>query len=235
LYRDSGDIYRIMREDGVRHIEELWARLTEGEALTIPHHPGDAMHTLDWNHFNQAFEPAVEIFQVRGSYESDDCEMHPHNYGRLNVPSNSVKDGLKRGYAFGFTGGGEHEGVGLTAVYSAGLTRVAVFDAIRKRRFYATTSVKIALDFRIAGHFMGEETDSIAPGSVCDCVIRAVCPNDIGYVALVSADKTEYMDFEPGKEIRLEFKLKADSRYYYVRIKQKDGNIAWSSPIFLKE
>jgi len=37
------------------------------------------------------------------------------------------------------------------------LTRPAIFDALRHRRNYAVTNARIVLDFKIDGHFMGEE------------------------------------------------------------------------------
>ena len=71
------------------------------------------------------------------------------------VPGLSVLDGLERGYEFGFTSGGEHEGVGTTAVFAEENTREAVFDALRKRQVYGTTGDHIFLDFRVNEVLMG--------------------------------------------------------------------------------
>jgi len=47
IYKDSGELLRIAA-DGCHHIDQVWAKLKKGEALTIPHHPGDGDHPLDW-------------------------------------------------------------------------------------------------------------------------------------------------------------------------------------------
>jgi hypothetical protein len=46
---------------------------------------------------------------------------------------------------------------GLTGVYAEDLTRSAIFDAIRKRRCYATTGDPIEVVFKVNGHLMGWE------------------------------------------------------------------------------
>ena len=54
-----------------------------------------------------------------------------------------------------------HEGkpAAKTAVLAGELTRPAIFEALRHRRNYAVFNAKIVLDFKIDGHFMGEEIE----------------------------------------------------------------------------
>lgn len=236
LYKDEGPLMRVSDPD-YDSIEKVWNRLQENQALTIPHHPGEKIHPLDWDYFNSKFEPLVEIYQVRGSYEHDECEMHPENYGRAIQYNNSVQYGLNKGYRFGFTSGGEHEGVGITAVYAEELTRESIFEALKKRQVYGTTSEKIILDFRIDGHMMGSEIKKVNNENdfVCDIFVRGT--DTIEYIELVQSDKTTtlYTSDNNDNEIRLSVnqKIDKDSDWYYIRVKQKDLNMAWSSPIWI--
>ena len=54
---------------------------------------------------------------------------------------------------------------GLTDLYAE--AHPAIFDAIRKRRCYATTGEPIQIDFRVNGHFMGAEIEA-ASGPVIE-------------------------------------------------------------------
>jgi hypothetical protein len=233
IYKDTGDLLRIT-ENGCYHIEQVWARLKKGEALTIPHHTGDSMHKFDWSYYNPDFEPAVEIYQARASYEAEQCQKHPTEYGRTINPGGSVRTGLDKGYKLGFTSGGEHEGVGITAVFAPELTRDAIFEAIQKRRVYGTTSVKIALDFRLDGQFMGSEIILDGNEKNVLCEIYAAGTDDIERIALVHKDgEIIISDGECGSEVKISEEIKIEDGYYYIRLTQKDGNIAWSSPIFV--
>ena len=71
-----------------------------------------------------------------------------------------VRDFLNRGGKTGFVKGTDtHEGrpAARTAVFAKELTREAIFDALRHRRNYAVSNTRITLDFKINGHYMGEE------------------------------------------------------------------------------
>jgi hypothetical protein len=109
-----------------------------------------------------------------------------------------------------------------------------VFEALGDRRCYATSGAKIGLWFEVAGLPMGEEipvTESVP--------FRLVVAGtaEIESLALVT---------NGGKEIRLEagsasvdahgtLPAPPDGRwaYYYARVVQVDGHVAWSSPIWL--
>jgi len=82
---------------------------------------------------------------------------------------------LDNGGMTGFVKGTDtHDGrpAARTAVLAAELTREAVFDALRHRRNYAVTNARIVLDFRINGHWMGEEIsiDLKRTGCIADAI-----------------------------------------------------------------
>lgn len=240
LYKDTGRLYRVDEEDG-DHITKLWADLTEGEALTIPHHPADETHTLDWGNFDSRFEPLVEIFQVRGSYE---YPGNPHDPSRYRpekmVPGASILEALEKGFRFGFTSGGEHEGVGVTAVYARENTREALFEALRRRRVYGTTGDRIFVDFRVCGELMGGEITLSPDGEpVIRAVVRGTAP--IKELRIMRDGKKVFSRAYPSGEAELEWtdvelpriRGERDVHYYYLALEQENGEAAWASPVFI--
>lgn len=149
---------------------------------------------------------------------------------------------LNRGGRTGFVSGSDtHEGrpAVRTAVLVSRLTRAAIFDALRRRHNYAVTGDRIALDFRIDGHVMGEAIEVAgAPRITVD-----VTGTDRIEEVLLVRDGAKLYSFNPGVQ-NVQFECVDHSfsggSYYYVRVVQADkdpqGNPseAWSSPIWVK-
>lgn len=230
-----GDEARLLR---CRHPEsdtptKLWKSLDGYRCMTIPHHTSCADHTFEWDYHNPEFEPLVEIFQVRGSAEYDGCPMYPTNYGRRSRPGCSVVDALNRGYRLGFTSGGEHEGVGVTAVYAPELTRESIFDALMARHTYGTTGARIVLDFRVDGHLMGEEIEFRETPTIS---VKTRGTSPIESVRFMRDGELLQEWKNPGTQVEIEWidrPLPLGPHYYYAVISQSDGEMAWSSPVFL--
>jgi hypothetical protein len=233
LYKDDGNIRRIHTGE-YDTIEKLWASLQKGKALTIPHHPSDEWHPLDWNYFNADFEPLVEIYQVRGSYEHDGCLMQPENYGRTTVENNSVQAGLNKGYKFGFTSGGEHEGVGITGVFAKELTREGIFEALTNRRTYGTTSEKIFIDFRVNGELFGGVIN--ADTNTLEIQINVKGINTIKNLTIVTSLEEVELEINDTSEIQKMIKhtFEIMPEWVYLRMVQVDKNMAWTSPVWVE-
>ena len=240
LYRDTGRLYRVAEKDG-NHIRTLWKDMTEGDVLTIPHHPADQTHPLDWSHFDPRFEPLVEIFQVRGSYEYPGNSMDPARYRPQGmVPGLSILDALESGLEFGFTAGGEHEGVGTTAVFAEANTREALFEALRKRHVYGTTGDHMFLEFRVNGVLMGGEIPSEPDIPEISLTFRGTAP--VRELRIMRDGKRIFCRSYATKDVDLSWKdeefprlrNQRDTQYYYVVVEQENDEIAWASPVFLK-
>jgi hypothetical protein len=233
LYKEDGPMLRTLDEDA-NSVQAIAAALSREDALAIPHHPGDNAHPLDWNAFDPDFAPLVEIFQVRGSYEYDNCPMHPQLWGRNVVRKHSVQYGLNRGFDFGFTAGGEHEGVGVTGVYAAAFTREGIFNALRERRTFGTTGDRIVVDFRLGQTPMGGRLHIAAP--TVKGALTVLGTDRITSIRLVCNGRM-VREWEPeALSVTLEWEeaLPAGRRtYYYAVIAQRNGEMAWSSPIFV--
>jgi hypothetical protein len=240
LYRDSGSLYRVSEEKG-SHITKLWQQMTEGEVLTIPHHPADETHTLDWDFFDPRFEPLVEIFQVRGSYEYPGNSLDPSLFRpEKMVPGGTILDALERGYEFGFTSGGEHEGVGTTAVFALENTREAIFDALKKRQVYGTTGDHIFMDFRINGTLMGGVIHGLEGDPEVSMEIEGTAP--IKELRIMRDGQKIYSRSFKEKSIKQTWtdrdysSIKEERRthYYYLVVEQENGEVGWASPVFIK-
>lgn len=139
---------------------------------------------------------------------------------------------------------------GLTAIIALEQTRETLAQALYNRSCYATTGERIILGFAIAGAPMGSELSTKAkPGLVLNRHITGYVAGTarIEEIALIRNGEVVYT-LQPGKEFidfsydDTEHLSKAalaspDERpyfaYYYLRVTQEDGHIAWASPIWI--
>jgi hypothetical protein len=141
---------------------------------------------------------------------------------------------------------------GLTAVCAKELTREAIFDALKARRCYATTGARIILKVSVNDQPMGSLIEIpkekagkprnlhiTAIGTDVISKIEVVCNNDDAFLFEPNRDHADYMydDDLPFEEVLAESKergLELKEIFYYVRVTQRDGEIAWSSPIWIR-
>lgn len=138
---------------------------------------------------------------------------------------------------------------GYTAVFAPELTREALFDALWNRRCYATTSRRILLDVALGDHPMGSDLSAEEAASFADervISIEAIGHRDIERIEVVRNNVTvesvevdaeqqslRYIDQAPLSEVPAVSEAAPDVVFYYVRLIESDGNLAWSSPIWL--
>lgn len=215
---------------------QLWEELRKMNAdfVQIPHQLADTGNVpADWDFTNEEAQPVAEIFQVRGSYEYKGA---PREAVRTTPKAGYfIHDAWARGIVIGVIASPDHGGgYGKACVFAPELTREAILDAIRARRCYGTTAAKIFLDVRVNGHLMGEKLKEPAAGPV-EVKIEASCPADIKRIEVCRNNRFVYTVSPTGREADLSYvdMEPPDSRtYYYVRLIQKDGEIAWTSPVW---
>lgn len=139
---------------------------------------------------------------------------------------------------------------GLTAIIATDHTREALVQAISNRSCYATTGERIVLGFAIAGAKMGSELSTkTKPGLAFNRHITGYVSgtDTIAEIALIRNGKVVHtfhpdsasfdFAFDDSEPIgKICFPAKEDKPafvYYYMRVIQKDGNIAWGSPIWI--
>jgi len=219
---------------------QLMRSLSGKQAMVIPHTSATKDMGNDWDTHDPTLTRLVEIYSAHGSDESDDALRKVHGW----VSKGSVQRALGRGYKLGFIASSDnHDGKpgkcvwgaytgGLTALKAKELTRESVWQAMDDRNVYATTGPRILLDFQVGGKAMGQTFRSKAPIDI-----------HIGVHATGSIDRAEVISngevirsFSPGTmDFQTDFKQEnfSGQAYYYLRIIQSDGEMAWSTPIWV--
>lgn len=265
LYRDQSGPLVSYGEASANTGKKLLARLQGQRALVIPHHT--SWSGTDWDAHDENLQRLVEVCSTHGRFEYSGNQ--PIGYRRDHIhPGKFIFDALARGYRLGFVGGSDSHGLkwhatelegrakhipagthvgwkddafrtGMTAILAPELTREALFDALHARRCYATSGVRIFVDFRINGALMGSDIMSEdAPHLTAQVrgtsAIRSVEVVRSGHVFAG-------VQSQPGEGLtEMQFALDdniivpGESHYYYLRVLQEDGNMAWSSPIWVR-
>lgn len=214
--------------------KDLESRGNEASFI-IPHVGG---RTADPKWHDPKVEPTVEINSMHGHFEW------------------MGQDYMQKGFKMGFNGGSDgHFGLpgndlwpnhgrlgmerrdtsvpqGTICTYASKLSREAVADGIYSRRTYATTGVKILLEVSMDGHMMGSDYSSDSAPQIS---ILAAGTGNIGRIEIIRNQERIFNKKFNDKVVKFNFKddePTAGASYYYVRVSQNDGEIAWSSPIF---
>ena len=131
---------------------------------------------------------------------------------------------------------GDNEPVTLVLVEER--SEQGVMDAIRARRTFATTGVKLCLWFFCDGHPMGSELQlSESP----KFTVNVAVPPEEGQLhtlELVRDGEVIHCFGGEGQQSRYTFAdeqpPQRDVSFYYLRVTLRDNNMAWSSPIWVK-
>lgn len=228
----------IVSRDDVPEGRALVAAVKARGGFAVPHHVG--WTGADEDAHDPVGQPVFEICSCHGCYMHAD---HPLG-GRGDLRDQMVEEVLRRGKRFGFIACSDghgllfHHGVarkrdpfrcGLTAVQARAATREAILEALRERRCYATSGVPILLDLRAGEHPMGSELVVEGP-----TVVRAQarCAAPIARLALVGPAGV-VASVEGGGEFAASIEAAVEPGWVYARVEQADGEMAWSSPIYL--
>ncbi len=142
---------------------------------------------------------------------------------------------------------------GLTAIIALEQTREALFQALINRCCYATTGERMVLGFFIAGSAMGTELNTKAkPGlsfnrHITGFVAGTAPIKEIAFIRNGKPfhtihPKVAHYEFAIDDTELLSKILMPSSNeekplfvYYYMRVVQEDGHMAWSSPIWIDQ
>jgi hypothetical protein len=224
--------------------KKLWKLLEPYEAMTIAHHVGGGPVATNWEIVPGPKEWLVEICSIHGSseyYGAEACIYRP-------VKGAFVRDALSRGYTLGIIGSGDtHDGhpgqrtvgaavSGLLGVYSPELTREAIWEAFQRRHVYATSGPKIVLNFRVADAPMGSQVKWKGAKGPIPVAIRVLGCEDIKAVEIIRDGETVCRTKGEGVFALLSWKdtkPTPGTHWYYAKVVQVDGNMAWSSPVWV--
>jgi hypothetical protein len=224
-------------EKGTMDTKLLYAYLKKFGGICSSHTSGTNMGT-DWRDNDPLYEPVVEIYQG-----------HRHNYEHSGAPRAATKEtqiggyqpagyvwnALEKGYKLGFQSSSDHISTHMSyaIVLTDDASRQGVIDAFRKRHSYAATD-NIILDVRSGDHLMGDIFTTQKRPSL-EIVVRGTAP--IARVHIIRDNKYVYSTEPKKAEVDLRYMdmdaVKGKTSYYYVRVEQADGNLAWGSPMWI--
>lgn len=144
---------------------------------------------------------------------------------------------------------------GLAAILSEDLTREGIYEALRARRVYATNGPRILLRAVLGGYPMGAEipVHGTPPGPIAGApqgpitavppgtlVAQAIAPGELERIDVVRGGRA-VATIDCGRERECSAVLELAElgslppeagEFLYLRVVQRDGGAAWSSPFF---
>jgi hypothetical protein len=223
----------------------LYPFLRKHDGVATSHTSHTGMGT-DWRDNDPELEPVVEIYQgARTSAEHEGAplspvekrtELHAGGYRPLGFWWKA----LEKGYKLGVQASSDHVSThtSYACLIAESLDRQALIDAIKARHTYGATS-NILMDFRITVDGKALLQGDIASASgVPEITAKIGGTGPLKTVAIIRDNQYVYSQEPTGEAVDFRYRettaLAPGEHYYYVRAEQKDGNVAWSSPIWLK-
>jgi len=247
--RNRDEVYNVYAPE-THNSKLLWELLHEKQidCITIPHHPHDKIHPVDWDVHDDEYVPVVEMFQCRGNAEYPGCpreinvfKLNPQRHSATKFKRAFVDYALKeKKYKMGFIASGDHSsmGIGVAALWVKELSRDGILEAMRNRRCFATTGDKMIVDFRINGSIQGSVIKS---ENVPTLNIKVKGQRELDKIEVLR-NSAVIKEFNIADGLKVfnkvfnddNYKEETEVLYYYVRATQKNNEIAWSSPIYIQ-
>ncbi|QHI69395.1 CehA/McbA family metallohydrolase [Tichowtungia aerotolerans] len=240
-----------------RNLNTVWNHFHgDREVVGGPH--GGLAHGLKWDLHDPDVERFIEIYSMWGASDIRDNPLIP-NFAKTNPNGLSANDLLQQGAKLGFTGGGDcheaHPGFssedpnrqgqtphafaavllyrcGLTAAVMPELSRKAMIHALRERKTYATTGARMLLDFNVSGIPMGSEGSA----DIIRCQATVHAQDALQTVEIIRNGETVWKQDAAEFDTEIEWEdpaAPARESYFYLHVIQKDGQQAWSSPVWI--
>jgi hypothetical protein len=236
---DDGEIYSFRDPDSDTP-SELGALLTPWQAIAIPHHPAGGPKNIEWDNYEERFEPLVEICSVHGNSETPGAPLQIYRSSQGSFVTNA----LQRGFQFGILASGDtHDGhpgrrsvgapsMGIAGIWATELTREAIWKALLARRTYGTSGERIVLRFQIDGHWMGEKVPLSGPTELGVDIFAAGTSSITRIDLLENEEMIRTFPIEGEDAWIRSPQAVAPKKFYRIRLIQEDGGMAWSSPIW---
>ena len=211
---------------------KLWQCLSSRRVLTPPHHPVDYAHGYHWKFWNDDFQPVVEIFQDdRGSSEQPGA---PGCTNASRAPDGLwAVDMLRRGRRFGFIAAGDHRGFALAGVWTHALTREALYAALRERASYGTTGVHAAVLLTCNGQPMGHDGAGNHAPAHFELTVNSTEPATVIEILHNGVVTRTFVGDGVSRRWSWTEPETASGHFFYGRIHWADGELAWTSPVWI--
>lgn len=223
------------------------------EIVAGPHHTG-ANGRME--HHDPTVERFIEVYSMWGASDRLGAPKAPLFPGANPLPAH---EWLNAGARLGFTGGGDcHEGrsgwtpddpkgqgsalhgfarilryrCGLTAALMPELRRRELIEALRERRTWATTGARILLEFEVSDVEMGGEGK--AKRAEVEAEVHAV--DELARLEIIRDGEVVHAVEVEGLDAEIEWRDPdpvGERAWYYLHVVQRNGQEAWSSPVWL--
>ena len=111
------------------------------------------------------------------------------------------------------------------------LTRDDLWEALWNRRTYVTTGARILLDFTVNGRTMGSTLPECEKAEIYGFVAAA---GELAGIDIVrDGEVCKSFDGNGKRLMRVNFTDSPSGGYYYLRARQADGHMAYSSPVWI--
>jgi hypothetical protein len=224
-------------EQGSDDTKMLYAYLKHFGGICASHTSATNMGT-DWRDNDPDVEPVVEVYQGhRHNYEQPGAPRSPTQQTQIGGfrPKGFINLALEKGYRLGFESSSDHISTHISygMVLTDDVSRQGIIDAFKKRHSYAATD-NILLDVRCDGHLMG---DAFELNRRPTLDIRIIGTAAVARVHLLRNNRYVYTGTPNTNEATLRCvdndAPAGKANFYYVRVEQVDGNLAWSSPLWV--
>ena len=215
--------------------------LTTHECVAFFNHPGrEDAEGNEFDHFTVV--PSEKFVGIELWNGRNDFSRYYYNDGYFPNDGNKsfYAEAIERGWRIGASGSEDNHRCDFgnytqkrLAILADTLTRSALYEALKARRFFSTLDKNLALSFKIDGKEMG----SIITSGEFPFKSRRRIRDEI--FTMVQIYKNGSL-FKVWNTITDEINIKdilqtADGDFYYVKVTQEDGDEAISSPIFIKD
>jgi hypothetical protein len=224
-------------EKGSADTKMLYAYLKHFGGICASHTSATNMGT-DWRDNDPDVEPVVEIYQGhRHNYEQPGAPRSPTAATQIGGfrPKGFINLALDKGYRLGFQSSSDHISTHISygMLLTDDVSRQGIIDAFKKRHSYAATD-NIVLDVRCDGHLMGDAFELTGRPTLD---IRVTGTGPVAKVHVLRDNRYVYTGQPKTQEVTLRYTDNdapaGKASFYYVRVEQADGNLAWSSPFWI--
>jgi hypothetical protein len=222
----------------------LYRYLRQNRGISMPHSSATDQGT-NWRDNDPEVEPLMEIYQgYRTSYEYEGApraasSLIPQAQKSGWQPSGFWWNALAKGYRIGVQASSDHWSTHMSyaCLIAENHTREGLLDAIRRRHSYGATD-NIVLDYRLQtggrDYLQGDIVDVKGPFNLW---LRVLGTAPIRQVDIIKNQAFLHNRQALPQEVGFTFvdtNPSAGESYYYVRVIQIDGQLAWSSPIWVR-
>lgn len=246
IYYNSYDGELIRGEtDGEITRDLLLETLKRDDVIVVPHDTYSLTAGADFITMPpELFTPLIEIYS-RG--DSAEYFGNPCNIEAFRCEGGFWQDALKRGAKMGCIAASDnhnrgdigyeknYKGInvfgGRTGVLAKENTLDSIFDALKKRRCYGFVGGKMWIDFRINGHYMGEE---FSDNSDREIYINVKADAPVKQITIVKNCR-DYIETKKDELMVFDYKAENDTDCYYLRVELTDKRFGWTSPIWISK